>query len=117
MFCRTNEERTGTKQNIGERKESGGMNENNLTQDIRFNPYRVRRFGLSSTQEAKALLYLERHGETPRKALSRVFDLRLVERLAALGLVVQRGDTYCLTESGKAVLQGCLGEEHGRGVA
>ncbi len=93
------------------------MAERDLKQEVRFNPYRVRRFGLSSTQEAKALLYLERQGDTPRKFLARLFDLRLVERLVALGLVVHHGDTYGITESGRAVLQGCLGDDHGRSVA
>jgi len=84
--------------------------------DIRFNPYHIRRYGLSSTQEAKILLYLERSGGTaPRREVSRVFDLRLVERLALIGLVVRQGEQVRLTESGREILQGCLREEaHGR---
>ncbi len=83
--------------------------------EVRFNPYHIRRYGLSSTQEAKILLYLERSGGTAlRREVSRVFDLRLVERLALLGLVVRRGEQVLLTESGREVLQGCL-REGGRG--
>jgi len=84
--------------------------------EVRFNPYHIRRYGLSSTQEAKVLLYLERRGgQACRRDVSRVFDLRLVERLALLGLVVRQGEQVRLTESGREVLQGCLREEaHGR---
>lgn len=84
--------------------------------EVRFNPYHIRRYGLSSTQEAKVLLYLERRGGTaPRRDMSRVFDLRLVERLALLGLVAREGEQVLLTQSGREVLQGCLREEaHGR---
>lgn len=80
-------------------------------QNIHFNPYRVRRYGLSSTQEAKALLYLDRQGDTPRKSISRLFDLRLVERLVVLGLVARNGDTYQITKDGKDVLERCAGGE------
>ncbi|WP_322807716.1 hypothetical protein [Thermanaerothrix sp.] len=93
------------------------MDEIDLTKEIRFNPYRIRRFGLSSTQEAKVLLYLERQGSTPRKVLSRLFDLRLVERLAEIGLVVCRNGQVEMTPEGRETLQRCMGEDHGRGAA
>jgi len=79
-----------------------------MTTDIRFNASRIRRFGLSSTQEAKILLFLSRRGRTERKALARVFDLRLVERLALLGLVEQAHGEVALSESGRQVLERCL---------
>jgi len=112
MFAEQNAERNRTKPN-----ETKQIRQESTVTEIRFNPHRVRRFGLSSTQEAKALLYLERHGDVARKTLSRVFDLRLVERLVTLGLVVRQGDVYGITENGKAVLRSCLGEDHGRGMA
>jgi len=116
MFCRTNEERTRTKPNIGERKESDHMSENNLTQDIRFNPYRVRRAGLRSTVEAKILRHLA-HGPADRKSLARLFDLRTVEHLEQIGLVAYHNGHVAITEAGLETLRRCLGEEHGRGVA
>ena len=80
-----------------------------MSETIRFNPYHLRQLGLSSTQEAKILWYLRRHGPTERKALGRVFDLRLVERLAQIGLVVCRNGRVEITAAGLETLQRCIG--------
>ncbi len=78
--------------------------------EVRFNPYRIRRYGLSSTQEAKILQYLAVES-ADRKRLGRIFDLRLVERLVQIGLVAREREGYCLTESGRQMLKALLGEQ------
>lgn len=77
--------------------------------EIRFNPYRLRRLGLSSTQEAKILWYLSQNPSAERKALGRLFDLRLVERLERIGLVVCRNGQVEITAAGLETLQRCIG--------
>lgn len=111
MFAEQNAERNGTKPN--ETKQN--RQESNMT-EMRFNPHQVRRAGLKSTVEAKILRYLA-HGPTDRKSLARLFDLRTVERLEQIGLVVYRNGQAQITEAGLETLKRCLGEEYGRGVA
>ncbi|WP_322808052.1 hypothetical protein [Thermanaerothrix sp.] len=84
--------------------------------EMRFNPYQVRRAGLSSTQEAKILRYLAQ-GPTDRKSLARLFDLRLAERLEHLGLIVYRDGQVQITDKGLETLKQCIGDGRGQSVA
>jgi len=80
-----------------------------MEQEVHFSINRIRRFGLSSIQEARILLYLSRREAAPRREIARVFDLRLVEHLATLGLVVCRNGWVEITVDGQDVLKRCLG--------